>query len=150
MAGGILIPSRDLTIVGSLDTGVTVNGEPARVRDLHSLNGVGVLASRSEVKRGQWECFADAPFDVEPMGSVACKMALVAAGLADATWTLVPKNEWDVAGGTALVRAAGGAVWRPVPKSRADPGEAGTSLPLQEARAGLVADPGFFPAALAQ
>ena len=47
------------------------------------------------------------------MGSVAYKMALVAAGLADATWTLVPKNEWDVAGGTALVRAAGGAVWRP-------------------------------------
>ena len=38
---------------------------------------------------------------------------VAAAGLADATWTLVPKNEWDVAGGTALVRAAGGAVWRP-------------------------------------
>ncbi len=113
VAGGILIPSRDLTIVGSLDTGVTVNGEPARVRDLHGLNGVAVLASRSEVKRGQWECFAEAPFSVEPMGSVACKMALVAAGLADATWTLVPKNEWDVAAGTALVRAAGGAVWRP-------------------------------------
>jgi myo-inositol-1(or 4)-monophosphatase len=113
VAGGILIPSRGLTILGSLDTGVTVNGEPARVRDLHYLNGVGVLASRSEVKRGQWERFADAPFTVEPMGSVACKMALVAAGLADATWTLVPKNEWDVAGGTALVRAAGGAVWRP-------------------------------------
>jgi len=29
------------------------------------------------------------------MGSVAYK--LVAAGFADATWTLVPKNEWDVA-----------------------------------------------------
>jgi myo-inositol-1(or 4)-monophosphatase len=113
VAGGILIPSRGLTILGSLETGVTVNGEPARVRELHSLNGVGVLASRSELKRGQWERFADAPFTVEPMGSVACKMALVAAGLADATWTLVPKNEWDVAGGTALVRAAGGAVWRP-------------------------------------
>ena len=38
-------------------------------------------------------------------------LGLVAAGLADATWTLVPKHEWDVAGGTALVRAAGGAVW---------------------------------------
>ena len=113
VAGGILVPSRGLSIIGSLETGVTVNGEPARVRDLHGLDGISVLASRSEVKRGQWERFSSAPFNVEPMGSVACKMALVAAGLADATWTLVPKNEWDVAGGTALVRAAGGAVWRP-------------------------------------
>lgn len=113
VAGGILVPSRDLTIVGSLETGVTVNGEPAQVRPHVGLDGVTVLASRSEVKRGEWDRFSDAPFGVEPMGSVACKMALVAAGLADATWTLVPKNEWDVAGGTALVRAAGGAVWRP-------------------------------------
>ncbi|NIL99711.1 MAG: 3'(2'),5'-bisphosphate nucleotidase CysQ [Acidobacteria bacterium] len=113
VAGGILIPTRELTILGSLETGVTVNGEPATVRQLDRLDGVRVLASRSEVKRGQWERFGGAPFAVEPMGSVACKMGLVAAGLADATWTLVPKNEWDVAGGTALVRAAGGAVWRP-------------------------------------
>ena len=28
----------------------------------------------------------------------------------DATWTLVGKSEWDVVGGTALVRAAGGLV----------------------------------------
>ncbi len=34
----------------------------------------------------------------------------MAAGRADATWTLVPKSEWDVAAGTALVRAAGGVV----------------------------------------
>ena len=45
------------------------------------------------------------------MGSVALKLGLVAAGLADATWTLVPKHEWDVAAGTALVLAAGGSVW---------------------------------------
>jgi len=113
VAGGILVPARGLMILGSLDTGVTVNGERARVRELNGLDGITVLASRSEVKRGQWKRFSAAPFAVEPMGSVACKMGLVAAGLADATWTLVPKNEWDVAGGTALVRAAGGVVWRP-------------------------------------
>jgi myo-inositol-1(or 4)-monophosphatase len=47
------------------------------------------------------------------MGSVAYKMARVAAGLADATWTLSPKHEWDVAAGTALVRAGGGRVTLP-------------------------------------
>ena len=33
-----------------------------------------------------------------------------AAGMADATWTLVPKNEWDVAAGVALVQFSGGHV----------------------------------------
>jgi myo-inositol-1(or 4)-monophosphatase len=44
------------------------------------------------------------------MGSVAYKMALVAAGKADITFTLTPKNEWDVAAGAALVESAGGFV----------------------------------------
>jgi hypothetical protein len=42
--------------------------------------------------------------------SAILTMALVAAGLADATWTLAPKHEWDVAAGVALVLAAGGQV----------------------------------------
>ena len=44
------------------------------------------------------------------MGSVAYKLALVASGRADATWTACPKNEWDIAAGSALVEAAGGFV----------------------------------------
>jgi myo-inositol-1(or 4)-monophosphatase len=33
---------------------------------------------------------------------------LVAVGRAELTFTLVPKNEWDVAAGAALVESAGG------------------------------------------
>jgi myo-inositol-1(or 4)-monophosphatase len=44
------------------------------------------------------------------MGSVAYKLAMVSAGLADATFTLTPKHEWDVAGGAALVASGGGFV----------------------------------------
>ena len=44
------------------------------------------------------------------MGSVAYKLALVSAGLADITFTLTPKNEWDVVAGAALVSSAGGFV----------------------------------------
>ena len=44
------------------------------------------------------------------MGSVAYKLALVSTGLADVTFTLTPKNEWDVAAGAALVLSAGGFV----------------------------------------
>lgn len=112
VAGGICIPSREMVIIGAVETGVTLNGEPAAGRRFDSLDGVEVLASRSEVKRGEWGRFDHASFRVKPMGSVAYKMALVGGGLADATWTLVPKHEWDVAGGAALVLAAGGDVWR--------------------------------------
>ena len=111
VAGGVCIPSRNLVIVGAEEIGLRANGEPRATRELTDLQGARILASRSEVGRGEWDRFGAAPFEIVPMGSVACKMALVAAGMADATWTLVPKHEWDVAAGSALVRAAGGAVW---------------------------------------
>jgi myo-inositol-1(or 4)-monophosphatase len=108
VAGGIYSPSTDQLVLGSLETGVTLNGDPVGMTGLQALEGAVVLASRSEWKRGEWDRFQDAPFQVTPCGSVAFKLAKVAAGLADATWTLVPKHEWDVAGGAALVMAAGG------------------------------------------
>ncbi|MDH3592640.1 MAG: 3'(2'),5'-bisphosphate nucleotidase CysQ, partial [Planctomycetota bacterium] len=111
VAGGILNPSTDRRVVGAVGSGVTVNGTPSRVSDRATLAGASVLASRSEIGRGEWARFED--LGVVPCGSVAWKMALVAAGDVDATWTLVPKNEWDVAAGTALVRAGGGAVFYP-------------------------------------
>jgi myo-inositol-1(or 4)-monophosphatase len=112
-AGGILNPTTDQTVLGSLETGVTLNGKPCRTRELDSLENCEILASRSEIKRGEWGRFDAAPFTVRPMGSVAYKLSRVAAGLSHATWTLVPKHEWDVAAGVALVEAAGGAVWTP-------------------------------------
>ena len=113
VAGGILNPATGETIVGSLHTGVTYNGQPAAVSEPDAPGGGTVLASRSEVKRGEWERFGNSAFTVRPMGSVAYKLALVAAGRADATWTLVPKHEWDIAAGVALVLAAGGEVYTP-------------------------------------
>jgi myo-inositol-1(or 4)-monophosphatase len=110
VAGGIFNPATRELILGSLDTGVTYNGKRAEARDRGTLDGAEVLASRSEVERGEWRGFEGRSFTIKPCGSVAYKMARVAAGKSDATWTLVPKSEWDVAGGTALVRAAGGRV----------------------------------------
>jgi myo-inositol-1(or 4)-monophosphatase len=46
--------------------------------------------------------------NVSATGSVAYKLALVAAGAGDATFTLLPKNEWDIASGAALIAEAGG------------------------------------------
>jgi len=110
VAGGVCNPSTRQTFLGSSEEGLTLNGLPARPRRRDLLAGAVVLASRTEIARGDWERFRGAPFQVVPMGSVAYKLALVAAGLADATWTLTPKNEWDVAGGVALVESGGGIV----------------------------------------
>src|SRR3954449_12641974 len=110
VAAGICNPATDETFVAAIDCGLTYNGKPARVSQRSELQGAVVLASRSETKRGEWEQFQNAPFKIRPMGSVAYKLARVAAGLEDITFTLTPKNEWDVAGGAALVRAGGGYV----------------------------------------
>ncbi len=108
VVGGICNPATDELILGSRETGVTYNSKPSQPSQRKDLHGALVLASRSEVKRGEWKAFESAEFNVRPMGSVAYKLGLVAAGRADLTFTLVPKNEWDVAAGAALVESAGG------------------------------------------
>ena len=108
IAGGIYNPATKEAFLGSLESGVTYNGKPAQPSQRTSMDEAMVLASRSEVKRGEWKQFESAEFNIRPMGSVAYKLGLVAAGRADLTFTLVPKNEWDVAAGAALVESAGG------------------------------------------
>src|SRR5262245_21445022 len=109
VAGGVCNPASGQTILGACGLGVTLDGQPVQTTTCCTAAEAVVLASRSEVRRGEWEPLAGA-VSVRPTGSVAYKLGLVAAGLADATWTLVPKHEWDVAAGAALVKAAGGVV----------------------------------------
>jgi myo-inositol-1(or 4)-monophosphatase len=113
VAGGICNPATKETFVGAVDCGVLYNGQAARASQRTTLDGAMILASRSEVKRGEWKSFENGPFKVHAMGSVAYKLARVAAGLADVTFTLTPKNEWDVVAGAALVKSAGGFVSTP-------------------------------------
>jgi myo-inositol-1(or 4)-monophosphatase len=108
VAGGIYNPATDETFLGAIDCGVSYNGKPAQASQRRTLDGALVLASRSEVKRGEWKPFENTALKIRPMGSVAYKLALVSAGLAEVTFTLTPKNEWDVVAGVALVESAGG------------------------------------------
>jgi myo-inositol-1(or 4)-monophosphatase len=128
IAGGVCNPATGETFLGSKETGVTYNGKQAHASKKDRLDGAEVLASRSEEERGEWARYQKTSLVIRPVGSVAYKLARVAAGLADATWTLNPKNEWDVAAGVALVEAAGGHV-QFLPNSRPTFNNEATLLP---------------------
>jgi myo-inositol-1(or 4)-monophosphatase len=89
--------------------GCFMDSEPVHVTLTPSLENATVLASRSETSRGEWKAY-EGRVRVNPIGSVAYKLALVAAGRADATFTRTPKNEWDIASGAALIMEAGGRI----------------------------------------
>lgn len=110
IAGGIYNPATNEVFIGSVDSGVTYNGKPAQASQRSHLKDALVLASRSEFQRGEWKTFENCSFRIRTVGSVAYKLALVSVGLADITFTLISKHEWDVAGGAALVISGGGCV----------------------------------------
>ncbi len=98
-------PATNTTIAGT-SKGITLSGQFAQVTGTSELNGARALASRTEMKAGEWDNFPD--LDLVVTGSVAWKCALVAAGRADLTFTLRPRHVWDVGAGFALIRWAGG------------------------------------------
>lgn len=128
VVGGVCNPATSEMFLGALNSGVTYNGRPAQPTQRTDLDGAVVLASRQEYKRGEWAQFEGKQFSIRPTGSVAYKLALVSAGLADATWTLSPKHVWDVAAGVALVTSAGGTV-ACIPEERLQFNRAETLLP---------------------
>ncbi len=87
--------------------GFFFNGESHTASDRDTLSGAVIDASRSERKRGEFEPF-EADMEIRTMGSVAYKLARVASGQCDATWSRGPKNEWDICAGVLLVEEAGG------------------------------------------
>jgi myo-inositol-1(or 4)-monophosphatase len=89
--------------------GLALNGARAHVSSEASLTRARVLASRSEDKRGEWDPYKR-HLRVELTGSVAYKLALIGAGRGDATFSLTPKNEWDICSGALLISEGGGSV----------------------------------------
>jgi len=100
-------PVREELFAGARGLGTTLNGAAARVSDTADLRAARLLASRSENERGEWDEFRS-DFTIELTGSVAYKLALIAGARGDATFSLTPKNEWDICAGAALITAAGG------------------------------------------
>jgi myo-inositol-1(or 4)-monophosphatase len=107
LAAVIHNPASGETIAGCA-AGVTLNDRPVQTTSRRQLTGAKALASRTETEAGEWDKFRD--LELVTTGSVAWKCALVAAGIADLTFTLRPRHVWDVGAGFALVSWAGGRV----------------------------------------
>jgi myo-inositol-1(or 4)-monophosphatase len=102
-------PVTDELFAAARGGGLTVNGVAARPTTTSNVAQARVLASRSEDKRGEWDAYKPR-MQVELTGSVAFKLALIAAGRADATFSLTPKHEWDICSGAALILEGGGRI----------------------------------------
>lgn len=92
-----------------------VRGEQAKLNDKptksnHRSDDRPVFeANRSDIKKGQFAAFESA-MEIRPCGSIAYKLARLAAGKADSVFSLTLKNEWDIAAGVILVTEVGGNV----------------------------------------
>jgi myo-inositol-1(or 4)-monophosphatase len=87
--------------------GAALNGAPISVNDRSSIEGSQIIATKGFLKSARW----DAPwpsFERVWFNSVAYRLALIAAGRADATFSLSDKSEWDLAAPVLLVQEAGG------------------------------------------
>lgn len=95
------------TFSAAAGQGATLNDKVITVSMVERLEEAVILNSRSETRRDLWKRYEPYFRLLKPMGSVAYKLGLVAAGRADIFATLRPKNEWDVCAGHIILKEAG-------------------------------------------
>jgi myo-inositol-1(or 4)-monophosphatase len=105
----MLNPAKDDLFTAIAGQGAARNGAAMVGSTVDSMQGAVLLASRTEVRRGEFKPFEDR-CTIRTVGSTAYKLALLAAGEGDAYFCRTPRNEWDVAAGILLCREAGLAV----------------------------------------
>ncbi len=106
--GVIYNPAKNELFTAFSGGGSKLNEEP--INCLADGNDRSIVVSRSEIKRGLWNAYENIFSNITPVGSVAYKLGLVAAGKSSLFATLQPKNEWDICAGNCIVNEAGGAL----------------------------------------
>jgi myo-inositol-1(or 4)-monophosphatase len=107
MVGVIYNPASDEFFHAMRGHGAFLNDEPIHVSDRATLQGAEMIASGGLFKKKIWQ---DPWPEVTArwVNSVAYRLALVAAGVGDATISLTAKAEWDLAAAAVLMDEAGG------------------------------------------
>lgn len=100
-------PATDELFAAEKGGGVWLNGRSTGPTSREVLPGSSIDASRTEIKRGEFDPFKDS-LTLNVIGSIAYKLARVASGVVDGTWSRGTKNEWDICAGVLLVQEGGG------------------------------------------
>ena len=88
--------------------GIFFNGHQTTISNKTEFFQISMLNSRSETQQGLWEPYTSHFKKLIPIGSIALKLAMVAADQVDMLASLKPKNEWDICAGHCLINEAGG------------------------------------------
>lgn len=107
--GCIYNPVLDEMYVGGTETPATCNGAPLKTTARTQLEHARLIGRKAFYDDARWPQ-PWPPLDFFWRNSIAYRMSLIAAGQADGAVMFGFKNEWDTAGGTAILEAAGGCV----------------------------------------
>jgi myo-inositol-1(or 4)-monophosphatase len=108
VVGVIVNPLADSEIWATRGGGSFRDGRRLHLRECSRLEQAHAVASRSELARGELAGRLAGLASLRAMGSIAWKLAVIASGEADFTYSLAPKNEWDICAGDLVLREAGG------------------------------------------
>ena len=109
VAGAIFAPTQGELYAASLGGGASLNGARIAASQRTQLEDSAMLGDAGMFAHPAWK----QPWPqmrIESRNATAYRLAFVAAGAFDATLTLAPKAEWDVAAGDLIAREAGARV----------------------------------------
>ncbi|MGI9419024.1 MAG: inositol monophosphatase family protein [Geminicoccaceae bacterium] len=106
VVASVLNPITSEHFAATADAGATLNGEPLVPSAQEAIAGATLLASSGEMKKRRWpEVMPDADFTT--IGSLAYKLALVAAGRFSGLVSLRSCHDWDIAAAVLLLKECG-------------------------------------------
>lgn len=101
-------PAQEEFFTAAAGHGAYLNDHPIHPTNRGAIDGARLLVSRSEPAK-KFQVFVDR-CAIEPVGSIAYRLAKVAGGDGDGTLTFRSIHEWDICAGVCMVEAAGGKV----------------------------------------
>ena len=104
-------PATATLFYAAAGNGAFCNGTPIRCSPCRTLRQASMFVSQTEHRKGLLTGLTPFVGEIQYIGSVAYKLARLAAGAGDLYVTVRPKNEWDFCAGDLILREAGGVVW---------------------------------------
>lgn len=126
--GFVYNPATEEMFEGVRGRGAVLNGKPVRASTVAALDEAHIVASRFESRRRNFASLVPTAA-LSSLGSLAYKLALVAAGRYDGYLSWRRTNDWDIAAAVLLIEEAGGRITdaggRPVLLNRPEPVHSG-------------------------